>query len=87
MLRTPTSIWSRDRKDVAELLNEQGPIPGATAAEALGWTAERWWMVVSRGTEWFELTGKGWVLTTAGQSAIGRGVEEGNNVARVKTTV
>lgn len=59
-----------ERLAVARLLAARGPLPGDEAAAALGWTADRWWQVVSRSSDWFELTGKGWALAPAGRAAV-----------------
>jgi hypothetical protein len=60
-----------DQLAVATLLSDCGPIPGAIAADVLGWTAERWWEAVGKSDAWFDLTGKGWTLTAAGRIASG----------------
>ena len=60
-----------DRLAVAQLLASRGPIPGDEAAAALGWTIDRWWAAVGTRVEWFDLTGKGWILTDAGRQAVG----------------
>src|SRR5205814_5391180 len=53
---------------VARLLAAREPIPGAEAAAALGWSADRWWGVVGRASGLFDVTGRGWVLTAAGRA-------------------
>jgi hypothetical protein len=60
---------THDQVAVARLLSESGPIAGADAAEALGWTRERWWHAVGNATALFDVTGKGWVLTHAARVA------------------
>jgi len=72
---------SPDRWAVARLLADRQPIPGDEAAVALGWTVERWWDAVSRYAEWFDFTGKGWILTEEGRAAV---VEEGSRAAAVE---
>jgi hypothetical protein len=59
-----------DRLAVARLLASHGPVPGDEAAAALGWSTARWWDVVGRSGEWFDVTGRGWVLTDAGRAAV-----------------
>jgi hypothetical protein len=59
-----------DRLAVARLLATHGPVPGDEAAAALGWSTARWWDVVGRSGEWFDVTGRGWVLTDAGRAAV-----------------
>jgi hypothetical protein len=56
---------TNDQQSVARLLTERGPIGGADAAYALGWTTERWWHAVGNASALFDITGKGWVLTHA----------------------
>jgi hypothetical protein len=63
---------SDDDRAVARLLASLGPVPGDAAAGLLGWSADRWWGVVSNRSEWFDLTGKGWALTEAGRGAVGQ---------------
>jgi len=57
------------RLTVARLLAGREPIPGAEAAAALGWPLGKWWTVVS-GSNWFEVGGRGWVLTGAGRAEV-----------------
>ena len=61
---------TRDKLVVARLLAERGPLPGNTAADLLGWTAEQWWTVVGARNDFFDLTGKGWKLTPTGWEAV-----------------
>jgi hypothetical protein len=65
-----TQVNLNDRLAVAELLADQSPLPGTTAAAALGWTLDRWWRAVERYTGWFGLTGKGWVILPAGLAVV-----------------
>jgi len=64
----PKSL-AADRRAVARLLADRGPIHGDAAAAALGWTRDRWWAAVAGFGHWFLVTGKGWVVTPAGRSA------------------
>lgn len=57
------------RRTVAGFLAGRGPVPGWVAAAALGWSLDRWWAAVA-GTRWFDVTGKGWVLTAEGHAAL-----------------
>ena len=61
---------------MADLLAARGPLPGEDAAAALGWTLERWWAAVGAANEFFDVTGKGYVLTAAGRRAFGVGPRE-----------
>jgi hypothetical protein len=67
MKRKVTSA-TPDVAALAKLLSIRGPLTGADAVSILGWTTERWWGVVGSGGVWFDLTGKGWVLTDAGRA-------------------
>lgn len=62
-----------DRLTVTRLLAARGPIPGAEAAAALGWSDDRWWAVVGTASGLFDITGKGWVLTAAGRAFMASG--------------
>ena len=67
--RPPPAQVEADRRAVARFLTGRGPVPGATAAEALGWPLERWWAAIGGG-DWFEITGRGWVLSDKGRAAV-----------------
>jgi hypothetical protein len=63
-----------DRVAVARLLAGKGPLAGNDSAAALGWSLERWWAAVWQTERWFQVTGKGYVLTPAGRrEALGEG--------------
>lgn len=53
------------RVRIARHLSEHGPTPGDALADALGLSAEQFWAVVNH--PWFDVTGKGYVLTEAGK--------------------
>ncbi len=50
---------------IARHLGESGLTPGDELAAALGLTPDRFWGLVNH--PWFEITGKGWVLTQTGR--------------------
>ncbi len=51
---------------IARHLAEHGPTPGDALAVAVGLTVEQFWEVVNH--PWFDLTGKGYVLTDQGRA-------------------
>jgi len=63
-------IASPDRSAVARLLARRGPIYGDAAAGLLKWPLEKWWAAVGSCEEWFEVTGRGYVLTASGRAAL-----------------
>lgn len=54
------------RARIARHLAERGPTPGDELAVAVGLTVEQFWTVINH--PWFDLTGKGYVLTEAGRA-------------------
>ena len=50
---------------IARHLTEHGPTPGDALAAAVGMTVDQFWAVINH--PWFEVTGKGYVLTEAGK--------------------
>jgi hypothetical protein len=69
-MSNPRKPVTPDVVAVVRLLTEQGPLMGEEVANLLGWPADRWWKVVASRGAWFELTGKGWVLTDEGKAAV-----------------
>src|SRR5687768_4990942 len=69
----PYRVRPGDRLAVARLLAARGPVPGSEAAAALGWSLDRWWAAVGWAADLFDVTGRGWVLTTAGHAFLASG--------------
>lgn len=66
---------TRDKETVLRFLIVHGlPIYGDEASRSLGWTLEKWWAAVTwmEKDKWFEVTGKGYVVTGSGKRAADR---------------